>query len=187
MAFTCLCSGQLFVIFKGEECQKSFLLVKYGSSASVGAEPCSDPTGSGDDAAKSTEPKRRPLRHQRSISLISEASSCENLSLERNEEENLSRRPRGMSLPFASNDELQNVQKRRRGTSFFPGNNSDFLGLGSFYNQLQNISVPTISFDAISGNAAGRKISFALRKLSQTVSFSGGVFMTIFYWSVYSD
>ncbi|KAK6637747.1 hypothetical protein RUM44_008169 [Polyplax serrata] len=153
---------------EGEECQKSFLLVKYGSSASVGAEPCSDPTGSGDDAAKSTEPKRRPLRHQRSISLISEASSCENLSLERNEEENLSRRPRGMSLPFASNDELQNVQKRRRGTSFFPGNNSDFLGLGSFYNQLQNISVPTISFDAISGNAAGRKISFALRKLSQT-------------------
>ena len=115
--------------------------------------------------------RRKRFTHQRSISLISEGPSGIEQSIgDDNGERNL--RPRGMSLPHGSEEsETSSYPKRRM--SFLPGNYSGIFneGLSSFYNQIQNISVPTISFDSSSGNFTGRKISFGLRKLSQTVSF----------------
>lgn len=108
-------------------------------------------------------PARSPISHQRSISLVDPSAKPLVPMVDQNEDS--SRRPRGMSLPFGSSPTDQTKQ-RRRGMSFLHLNEG---GLSAIYNQLQHLPVPTLTISSPGGDMGGRKFSFGLRRLSQTV------------------
>lgn len=132
------------------------------------------------------EPSRRPkppMSHQRSVSLVEQTAASLLLPLPSGSDKiEEGTRPRGMSLPHG-NSPTEGTKQRRRGMSFLHLNMPDPSGwtggpstggFSALYNQLQHLPVPTFTFSAPmddgSGNMGGRKFSFGLRRLSQTVS-----------------
>lgn len=116
-----------------------------------------------DEPSPLLTPARSPLTHQRSISLVDPSARPMVPMVDPNDD--ASRRPRGMSLPFGSPPPDQTKQ-RRRGMSFLHLNEG---GLSALYYQLQHLPVPTLTISSPGGEMGGRKFSFGLRRLSQTV------------------